>query len=72
MTVKDFCATTNHEMCIHFPPFYDKTCCWAVNTKSLGTSDKIPNWLLGYEIDLINIEIDPWDISYFEIFLKDS
>ena len=72
MTVKNFCATTNEEMCVYFPPFYDKTRCWASNTKSLGTTNQIPDWLLKYEIESITIETDPWDINYFEIFVKDS
>ena len=70
MTVKELCAMTNSELAIAFPPNYNKSRCWASKTKSLGTENQIPDFLLNYEVDSINIETDPWDIKYLEIFLK--
>ena len=68
MTVKELCEVTTSEFCIVVK---EKVKYWGSKT-SLGKENQIPADLLNREIDSINIELDPWDIAYLEIFLKNS
>ena len=66
MTLRDFCKTTDMELCIR----YKKDCvCWAKYSKSEGTKT-IPDELLNQEIINVSATIDPWDEIFLEIILK--
>jgi len=66
MTLREFCRTTDMELCIHYK---EDGVYWARYTKSEGTQP-IPDKLLNREVIDVNAALDPWDEIFLEITLK--